>query len=43
MAPIFFWLTNTILLLVFMNMFIAIITLYFEEVHRVRAGLPTLC
>jgi hypothetical protein len=39
LAPLFFWLSNTVLLLVFMNMFIAILTLFFEQVHRVRREL----
>ena len=43
LAPVFFWMFNTIVFLVLMNTFIAIITLYFEEVHRVRARASRKC
>jgi hypothetical protein len=49
LAALFFWMFNSIVFLVLMNTFIAIITLYFEEVHkeaktsdRWKEGMPDL-
>lgn len=49
LASTFFWMYNGVVYLVIMNMFIAIVTSYFEEVHqhakvadRWKAGMPDL-
>ena len=43
LAPIFFWMYNVVVIFVVINMFIAIITSYFEEVHRdAKVGLTVV-